>query len=428
MSEFLIDKEKSINFQNDDLSGFKPDLFEFDRISDTLKHIHSNSRIRNNLSRVLSKFYSYPILIIIFSFLIGLLFFGVPMLFIFFQVFENIIKPIIFIILISLFFSISIIIIRIIDDKKHKFNIGAKWERKNILKNIGLSLTLIILTIESFLFHSFFNDIINYKKKNELDLIYENNNIIQYNNNIYDFIMRYIINCFLVDENEIKNKNFEVNNIIEKLVLNKLHNSLVIACIPFIIFCTNKIIKIMIIEVKYTIPQLIVFLNSFFLCSFIFILHFFYDDKNIKWHIISLIELIVIILIFLGYIFWIINAIYKLYKNPKDKNFAINKYDFCHISIILFFDLLNFIGTSLMIISIIISFTNYVNEYETYKDLINIIFLLKFGFLLCVISNSYYYGHHLLSLIFRPISLQYAPVKLKRYYIIANKNMNIFFY
>ena len=428
MSEFLIDKEKSINFQNDDLSGFKPDLFEFDRISDTLKHIHSNSRIRNNLSRVLSKFYSYPILIIIFSFLIGLLFFGVPMLFIFFQVFENIIKPIIFIILISLFFSISIIIIRIIDDKRHKFNIGAKWERKNILKNIGLSLTLIILTIESFLFHSFFNDIINYKKKNELDLIYENNNIIQYNNNIYDFIMRYIINCFLVDENEIKNKNFEVNNIIEKLVLNKLHNSLVIACIPFIIFCTNKIIKIMIIEVKYTIPQLIVFLNSFFLCSFIFILHFFYDDKNIKWHIISLIELIVIILIFLGYIFWIINAIYKLYKNPKDKNFAINKYDFCHMSIILFFDLLNFIGTSLMIISIIISFTNYVNEYETYKDLINIIFLLKFGFLLCVISNSYYYGHHLLSLIFRPISLQYAPVKLKRYYIIANKNMNIFFY
>lgn len=428
MSEFLIDKEKSINFQNDDLSGFKPDLFEFDRISDTLKHIHSNSRIRNNLSRVLSKFYSYPILIIIFSFLIGLLFFGVPMLFIFFQVFENIIKPIIFIILISLFFSISIIIIRIIDDKRHKFNIGAKWERKNILKNIGLSLTLIILTIESFLFHSFFNDIINYKKKNELDLIYENNNIIQYNNNIYDFIMRYIINCFLVDENEIKNKNFEVNNIIEKLVLNKLHNSLVIACIPFIIFCSNKIIKIMIIEVKYTIPQLIVFLNSFFLCSFIFILHFFYDDKNIKWHIISLIELIVIILIFLGYIFWIINAIYKLYKNPKDKNFAINKYDFCHMSIILFFDLLNFIGTSLMIISIIISFTNYVNEYETYKDLINIIFLLKFGFLLCVISNSYYYGHHLLSLIFRPISLQYAPVKLKRYYIIANKNMNIFFY
>lgn len=428
MSEFLIDKENSINFQNDDLSGFKPDLFEFDRISDTLKHIHSNSRIRNHLSRVLSKFYSYPILIIIFSFLIGLLFFGVPMLFIFFQVFENIIKPIIFIILISLFFSISIIIIRIIDDKRHKFNIGAKWERKNILKNIGLSFTLIILTIESFLFHSFFNDIINYKKKNELDLIYENNNIIQYNNNIYDFIMRYIINCFLVDENEIKNKNFEVNNIIEKLVLNKLHNSLVIACIPFIIFCSNKIIKIMIIEVKYTIPQLIVFLNSFFLCTFIFILHFFYDDKNIKWHIISLVELIVIILIFLGYIFWIINAIYKLYKNPKDKNFAINKYDFCHMSIILFFDLLNFIGTSLMIISIIISFTNYVNEYETYKDLINIIFLLKFGFLLCVISNSYYYGHHLLSLIFRPISLQYAPVKLKRYYIIANKNMNIFFY
>ena len=45
------------------------------------------------------------------------------------------------------------------------------------------------------------------------------------------------------------------------------------------------------------------------------------------------------------------------------------------------------------------------------------------GFLLCIICNSYYYVHHLLSLIFRPIALQYAPPKLKEdYYIMANIN------
>ena len=49
---------------------------------------------------------------------------------------------------------------------------------------------------------------------------------------------------------------------------------------------------------------------------------------------------------------------------------------------------------------------------------------LKIGFLLIIIGNSYYFGHYLLSLIFRPISIQYAPYELKNeYYIKANRKL-----
>ena len=93
-----------------------------------------------------------------------------------------------------------------------------------------------------------------------------------------------------------------------------------ISFIPLFIFTFNKIIKIILIEVKYTIAKLLVYVNYLFLIILIFILYFI-DKTEFNVFIISIIEIILISLIYIGYIIWIINSIYKLCKNPKDKNF-----------------------------------------------------------------------------------------------------------
>ena len=202
--------------------------------------------------------------------------------------------------------------------------------------------------------------------------------------------------------------------------------SLLISCIPLFIFCFNKLIKVFIIEVKFTIPKFIIYINFFFFIILIFISHSFFDKNNFNWFIISLIEIILLSLIYLGYILLKINSVYKLNKNPKDKNFTINKFDLGLLFLIFTFDLIDLIGSSLIYMSLLINFINYAYNNETYKDLNNSVLFLRIGFLLCIISNSFYYGHFLLSLIFRPIALQYAPVKLKKFYIRANRNLGSF--
>ena len=165
MTDYILQKDHPSSYDttsesiksrhNNDESNSNMNFFEFDIVTDTLKHIHSGSKIRKNLSSYLANFYSYPIRVIIFSVLIGSLFFGVPMIIIYLKIFKNFMKPIIFLFLISLFFSILIVVVHVIDDKRNKVNILAKWERKIVFKNIGLSLTLIILVIWAFLMHNF---------------------------------------------------------------------------------------------------------------------------------------------------------------------------------------------------------------------------------------------------------------------------------
>lgn len=401
-------------------------FFEFDIVADTLKHIHSGSKIRTNLSSTLANFYSYPILIIILSFLTGLIFMGLPMIVIYLKIFQNLMKPIIFLILLSLFFSILIVIVHIIDDKRNKVSILAKWERKIVFKNIGLSLTLIILVVGAFLMHNFFDSILEKHKNNEIDLIYEENDDTY--EELNDLIIKYIINCFLFNQNKINNDKLKVKYHINdpNLVLTDLHFNLLIACIPLFIFVMNKLIKSIIIEVKYTVAQLIIFINSFILFMLIFFTHFLNYDQNSIWKVISVLEIILLGFIYFGYIYWTIHYICKFCKNPKDKSFSIDRYDLSHIIIIIFFDIINIIGYTLLYLSILGNYLNLAFKVETLYDLKIVLILLKIGFILTIISNSYYYGHHLLSLIFRPIAIQYTPVKLKKYYIRANKRLSAF--
>ena len=434
MKEFLLESDNSSystfkmstkgNLGTDGISCSKDSLFEFDIVSDTLKHVYSKSKIRKKLAFILSIFYSNPLLIIILSFLIGLLTFGLSMLSIYFKIFNNLAIPVICLLILNLFFCICLIVIRIYDDKKNKIGYGAKWERKNILKNIGLSMTLILLIIAAILFYLFFKKLIHYINNEDITIEGNSNKEPYY----YDFILKYIINCFLIKKTEVDNKDNKVINAFDDSALKNLHTYLIISFIPLFLFCISKIIKIILIEVKYTIPQVIVYSNFFVLIILIFVSHNFYGKDNYKWLTISIIEIVLLSIIYIGYIFWIINSVLKLNRNPKDKSFAIYKYDLGILLLIFAFDLLNMVGSSLIYISFIIYFFKYEDNSECYKDLEKTLLTLKIGFLLCVLSNSYYYGHQILSLIFRPISIQYAPVKLKKFYIKANKNLASYIY
>jgi hypothetical protein len=436
MSETLLEKEDSSRVSrktvyprlgsrlpssmDNDYFSSNNNLFDFDTISDDLKHHrYSRSKLRSHLCRFLLGLHSYPLLIIIFSFFIGLAFFGIPMALIYFNNKQNIINPIIFILFFSISFSILLLLIRCRDDIKNKLNYGAKWERKNFLKNLGLSLTLIILSVSAFFLRNLYNQIIEFIDNFNDD----EDDKKQYS---YDFFMKYIINisCYLIGEksNEkicIKKENQEL-----------LYNDLRICCVPLVIFCFNKIIKIIIIQVKHTFPNILVFFN-FFLFTFLIILFPYISKIEIfSLSLISLIEIILLSLIFLGYIIWTICEIYKLLSNPKDKNFGINRYECSQILFILLFDVVNIFGASFIYISLLICYFSSNNIFELYDNL-NILILisqmLKIGFLLLIISNSYYYGHHLLSLIFRPIALQYTPAKLKENYVrIKNRNYSSF--
>ena len=393
-------------------------IFEFNKVTYSLKHIYSKSKIRTKLANILSELYSYPILIIVFSFIIGLILYGIPMLLIYFRIFTNALVPIIFIIIESIFFSLLIIIIRLIDDKKNKLNFGAKWQRKNFCKNLGLSLTLIILLTSAFLLYNSFNNIIQNKQQliNERDKIFR----LEYKK---DFFIKYIINCIIIQGNTIENENAKFLNYIDYNIAIDFYKSLMISCIPLFIFCFNKIIKTIVIKVKYTFSNLLLYINFFLFMIMIYITYYFYYKKNIIfWSIISIIEIVLLGFIYIGYMLWTLGSMYKLCKNPKDKNFTIYKYDCNQIFLIFCIGIINISGAHLIFTSLLLYFLSYLLDHnDDDQDLSIILLTLKIGFILITISNSYYYGYHLLSLIFRPIALQYAPARLKKNYILVNR-------
>ncbi len=407
------------------------EAFDLDILEDKLKHIYSKSFIRRKLAYILAIFYKYPTLIIIFSFILGFIFFGLPLILIYFKTYKNFMVGFCIMLLLTLVLCVLIFLIRIIDDAKNKINMAAKWERKNFVNFIGLILTFILWIISAFLLKDFFEEVIDYNINGKLKLVYEpeedridDEDYI----NINDFVLKFTINSFLLNATEINNEETNVANYIsDSSILKNLINNLCKCFIPLFIFIFNKLIQTIIIEVKYTFPKIIIFLSSCCFSLLIMIMSHLYNEKQ-KNKIVALLEMVFIIFFFTGYFAWCFSSTWTIFKKPKDKNFAINKYDLTQLILIYFFDFINIIGTSFIFISILISYINFINKNETFYDLELVLLLLKIGFLMVIISNSFYYGHNFLALIFRPISLQYAPVKLKENYVRANRNQSSYIF
>ena len=426
MNEKFLQKSRSKNSSSD--SDF---LLEKDEsyyiVIDALKHIHPRSKIKRNLAYILGTFYSCQTSFIFISLTIGVLILGIPLLLIYNNLIGNIAIPFLIIDIFSLIFSLILIVVHIWDGRANKMGFLQKWERKNIFKNIGTIFTLMILIISIGVIINFYSNIINYKVDEKIVIDISGSTMSK--ELTADFLFKYIINMAFFSpidvnsDNENYNIKFYVNDDDD---INILRKKLIPILIPLLIICFNKIIKCFIIEVKFTIAQLLFFFGSFlcFLLSIIINSYKLEDLINLNIDIISGFELFLIIIIYIGYISWILHSSFKLIRNPKDKNFSIRKYTIFNLILILLFDLITLIGASFIILSFIYFYLSILNGEENLKNLKISFRILKFGFLLIIIGNSYYYGHYLLSMIFRPISIQYSPYELKNNnYIKAKRNL-----
>ena len=428
MNELLIEKTPvKTNLNDSDSSSGKGESIKFDPVKETLKSIYPRSKIKKNLSFILFKFYSCQISIIFISLIIGFLTFGLPLLFIYNSIITNIIIPILIICIFSLIFSISLIIMHIIDGKKTKTSLIAKWERKNIMKNIGISFTLIIFIISVSLAINFYSKAIIYQR--DEDIILDKDEASLSKELESDFFFKYILNMiyfFPSDVNE-SNKSHKIKYYFsDQKYINILRREIMSSLIPLLIISFNKTIKCFLIQVKYPVGKFLFFFGSFSFLLFNIIINKYEYKKLIEFDIntISAFQILILGIIYTGYISWMLHSSFRFIQIPKDKNFAIRKYNYLSISVILLFDLTSFLGCTIVYLSILYFYVSYFFGDEIFQKLNISFFILKTGFLLIIIGNSYYFGHYLLSMIFRPISIQYAPYELKnKSYVKANRKL-----
>ena len=386
-------------------------------ISITLKRVRSRSLLKQRLSNCLGYFYSYPFLLISIEFLIGFIFFGLPILLItILNLLENIIYSFIIIAIFSFIFSVSLIIIRIIDDKKHKLLTLAKWQRENLLSNLGMSIILLPLII-FFLFSIKYYNILLYYKKDGLIKLLPKKEILNENLDL-DFLTKYILDLFLIDlSNNYDDLNSEVGyniDITKEDIYENLRDQLFVVSIPLFVICIFKLIKVIFIVTKYTFENLCLYITGCLFCILCIILRNIESNKieNSK-KVISIFEFIMIILFFITYIVWIIHSMFKKIKKAKVASFGIKKYPKKYLIIILFFDIILLIGSCLIFISFTIYYSKYTNENEKFITLIQSYYCLKIGFCLFSIGIAYYYGHYITVMIFKPVLDEFIPVELK---------------
>ena len=398
-------------------------------ISSTFKRVHSRSHLKQGLSNCLGDFYSSPFLLISIEFLIGFIFFCLPILLIIFcKLLNNIIISFLIIASFSFIFSVSLIIIRILDDKKHKLLTLAKWQRENLFSNLGMALILLPLIVFLLFAVKYYDILLNYKESYTIILTSKNNTFSE--NLDLDFITKYALDVFLINiNNKYENLNSEVGYILytnKEYVFTNLRDQLFIISIPLFIICIFKLIKVILIVIKYTFENFFSYAIGFVFCIICMILRNIDTDQiESEKKTISICELILVILFYITYTAWIIHNVVRKIQNPKECSFGIRKYPKKHLIVILFFDLLILVGSCLIFISFIIYFSKYIIENEKFITFIYSYHFLKSGFCLYSIGIAYYYGHYIMTMIYKPVLEEFIPVELKNEnYIKVKRNFS----
>ena len=391
---------KSI-FNNDNFFSL-----EDDPVYIALKYKRVLSCYKKPLLRILANIYVHQLTIIVYSFILGFIFFGIPMIFIFINLFENVTIPLFIICGFGMVFSLLYIIIPCIDSKRYRYMLSARPERKNIFKNIGNLFLFLILLISVFFAYMFYQDFL-YDKDNKIKFNYDKN--YSYESEILstDFIFKYIIYLLLIDYEKIKDlKNQKIRMIFRDWDINRLRYDLIYMCIPLLVITFFTLMKIFLIEVRQTVEKVLffggVFTLLFFQC---------YINSNAIEHlkgknlnIVSIFQNALIIIILLGYILWNVNYTLVFIKKRKDKSFAI-------------------VIINLSLLYCFISF-NFNNDSEDFGHLYNSLIILKVGFFPIILGNSYYFGYYFLSTLFRPIAVDNTPSELKNnHYVKANRKL-----
>lgn len=375
------------------------DSIQRENIPFILKRVKSRSRFKSFLAHSLGIFHKYPLLLIVLEIILGLILVFLPLyLIIYSNLFNiNIIISFFIITSFSFIYSLSIIIIRIFDDKKHNLFSLVKWQRNNIMKNFGLCIILLILILVEYFIFKLYKEI-----KYEYDYYTgnRNNNMPFFNkliNDLYNYTYNNNTNILNLNRSYINDNNY-INNIAEVIT-----NNLFYASIPLLLLSFTKIIKIILIKLKYSIEQLIFYINISFFCILNIILYTF----TITHVIIDIIQLICISLLLIVYDIWIVHSFILKIINKNDKDFGIRNYNKKQLFIILLFDFLLFSGTSLI-------FFGYVLYYIFGNEKIKFIkYFFEIGFGLEALGFSYYYGHYIMKMLLKPISFEFVPSEIK---------------
>lgn len=377
------------------------DSIQKENIPFILKKVKSRSKFKSFLAHSLGIFHKYPLLLIVIEIILGLILVFLPIFLIIYSNLFNINIIISFFIITSFSFiySLSIIIIRILDDKKNNLFSLVKWQRNNIMKNFGLCITILILILVEYFIFKLYKEI---KYEYEYDVYIGNyNKHIPFFNKLINDLYNYTYNNNTFFDNLNRNyinDNNAVNNINEVIT-----NNLFYASIPLLLLSFSKIIKIILINLKYSIEQFIFYLNVSLFCILNIILYKF----TITHVIIDIIQLMCISLILIIYDVWIVHAFIKkiIYKNDKD--FGIRNYNKKQLFIILLFDFLLFSGTSLIFLGFALYYIFGKEKFEFIK------YFFEIGFGLDTLGLSYYYGHYIMKMILKPISFEFVPSEIK---------------
>ena len=431
----LVNENKDINSKGstnpNPKSIFNNDNFfslEDDPVYIALKYKRVLSCYKKPLLRILANIYVHQLTIIVYSFILGFIFFGIPMIFIFINLFENVTIPLFIICGFGMVFSLLYIIIPCIDSKRYRYMLSARPERKNIFKNIGNLFLFLILLISVFFAYMFYQDFL-HDKDDKIKFNYDKN--YSYESEILstDFIFKYIIYLLLIDYEKIKDlKNQKIRMIFRDWDINRLRYDLIYMCIPLLVITFFTLMKIFLIEVRQTVEKVLffggVFTLLFFQC---------YINSNAIEHlkgknlnIVSIFQNALIIIILLGYILWNVNYTLVYIKKRKDKSFAIRKLGNDFFTIIIIIDIITCLGYVIITLSLLYCFIsfNFNNDSEDFGHLYNSLIILKVGFFPIILGNSYYFGYYFLSTLFRPIAVDNTPSELKNnHYVKANRKL-----
>ena len=120
---FLENQKKDINSSINSCSNSISSTNELDDIYEMLMFTRVKSCYKESLIKILAKIVRHQPLIIIFSFIIGIIFFATPFIFIYIQLFENYTIPLFIICGFGFLISLLFIIIPCIDSKKYKYTL-----------------------------------------------------------------------------------------------------------------------------------------------------------------------------------------------------------------------------------------------------------------------------------------------------------------
>ena len=419
MTELLLSNvQKDINSTVSANSSGSNFLSSYDNVYETLIFVRPKSCYKRPLTKMLARIYKNNILIIWLSFIIGFIFFGVPMILIYIKLINNTALFLLIICGFGFLISVLFIIIPCIDSYKYNYMISAKWERNNILKNIGNIFLFLLLLISVVFAIIFYGNILDKKIKFDDKNNFNNSKVF-----VSDFLFKYIIYILLFENDKIDDiKNNKIKVIFIDSDMKKLKNGFINICLPLIIIIFFTLIKIFLIEVRQTIEKVMFFGGLFTLLLFQCFINSISDYSDLlKIKISSIFENIIIIVILFGYILWNVNYTILIQKKKKNKNFAIRKYNNNNILIIIIIDIITCLGYCIIIISILYCYIAFNYKAENFYYFYISFIIFKIGFIPIIFGNTYYFGYYFLSMIFRPIAIYYAPSELKNNYYIKKK-------